>query len=321
MALAERHLPAPIRHVERKRPPGLLANIARHWADYLYVLPALLVMLVVIGYPLVSTIFLSFHEITTRNERVFTGLDNFRQILTDPQVRFWQITANTLYWTIGSTLFAFLIGFGAALVLHRDFRGRGVIRALLLIPWVISHVAAAYVFRWILHSDYGLLSGSLIEWGIIDRPLVLLDSKQWVMPSVIGVNVWKEFPFVMIMLTAGLQTIPEGLLRAARIDGASAWQSFWHVTVPHLKSVIVVTMLLLFVINLNSFTLVWLMTGGGPANSSALWITQIFKLAFVGTPQRGLASAFSVILFLLMLSLAYYYVKALTGGSKERRAA
>jgi multiple sugar transport system permease protein len=321
MALAERHLPAPIHRVERKRPPGLLANIARHWADYLYVLPALLVMLVVIGYPLVSTIFLSFHEITTRNERVFTGLDNFRQILTDPQVRFWQITANTLYWTIGSTLFAFLIGFGAALVLHRDFRGRGVIRALLLIPWVISHVAAAYVFRWILHSDYGLLSGSLIEWGIIDRPLVLLDSKQWVMPSVIGVNVWKEFPFVMIMLTAGLQTIPEGLLRAARIDGASAWQSFWHVTVPHLKSVIVVTMLLLFVINLNSFTLVWLMTGGGPANSSALWITQIFKLAFVGTPQRGLASAFSVILFLLMLSLAYYYVKALTGGSKERRAA
>ena len=321
MALAERHVAAPIPRPAGRRRPGLLADIGRHWADYLYVLPALLVMLVVIGYPLVSTVFLSFHEITTRNERVFTGLANFREILTDPQVRFWQITVNTLYWTIGSTLFAFLIGFAAALVLHREFPGRGVVRALLLIPWVISYVAAAYVFRWILHSDYGLLSGTLIEWGVIDRSLVLLDSKQLVMPTLIGVNVWKEFPFVMIMLTAGLQTVPEGLLRAARVDGASAWQSFWHVTAPHLKSVIVVTMLLLFVINLNSFTLVWLMTGGGPANSSALWITQIYKLAFVGTPQRGLASAFSVILFLLMLSLAYYYVKALTGGTKERRAA
>jgi multiple sugar transport system permease protein len=319
MAVAERRVVAPLGRAQPRREPGVLASIGRHWADYLYVLPALLVMLVVIGYPLVSTVWLSFFEITPTNERVFRGLANFREILSDPAVRFWQVTANTLYWTIGSTFFAFVIGFGAALVLHRDFPGRGVIRALLLIPWVISHVAAAYVFRWILHSDYGLLSGTLLEWGVIDRSLVLLDSKQWVMPSLIGVNVWKEFPFVMIMLTAGLQTVPDGLLRAAKVDGANAWQAFWHVTVPHLKSVIVVTLLLLFVINLNSFTLVWLMTGGGPANSSALWITQIYKLAFVGTPQRGLASAFSVILFLIMLSLAYYYVKALTADSRSRR--
>ncbi len=319
MALADSRVLTPARPRVGRR-PGRLSEVRRRWADYLYVGPAILVMLLVIGYPLVYTVFLSFHETPPRTgERIFNGVTNYRDILSDP--RFWKITSNTLYWTVGSTFFAFVLGFGAALALHRPFPGRGVVRAILLIPWVISYVAAAYVWRWILHSDYGLVSGSLIDWGLIDRPLLLLDSKDRVMPTLIGVNVWKEFPFVMIMLTAGLQTIPEGLLRAARIDGASAWQSFWHVTVPHLKSVIVVTMLLLFVINLNSFTLVWLMTGGGPANSSALWITQIFKLAFVGTPQRGLASAFSVILFLLMLSLAYYYVKALTGGSKERRAA
>ena len=107
------------------------------------------------------------------------------------------------------------------------------------------------------------------------------------MPTLIAVNVWKEFPFVMIMLTAGLQTVPEGLLRAARIDGASTWNQFWHVTVPHLKGVILITTLLLFVINLNSFTLVWLMTGGGPANASQLWITEIYN---IGLPLPAIRS-------------------------------
>ena len=224
---------------------------------------------------------------------------------------------NTIYWTIGSTLFAFILGFGAALALHNPFPGRGVVRALLLIPWVISAVAAAYVWRWILHSDYGLVSGMLMSWGVIDRPLVLLDSKSYVMPTLIAVNVWKEFPFVMVMLTAGLQTVPEGLLRAARIDGASTWNQFRHVTVPHLKGVILITTLLLFVINLNSFTLVWLMTGGGPANASQLWITEIYNIAFRSL-QYGLASAFSVILFIIMLALGYFYVKALTVNAPRR---
>jgi multiple sugar transport system permease protein len=197
-----------------------------------------------------------------------------------------------------------------------------VVRAILLIPWVISAVAAAYVWKWILHSDYGLLSGSLVNWGVIDRPLVLLDSIDLVMPTLIGVNVWKEFPFVMIMVTAGLQTVPEQLLRAARVDGANTWQQFRHVTLPHLKGVLLITTLLLFVTNLNSFTLVWLMTGGGPANASALWITEIYKIAFASLGY-GLASAFSVILFLIMLGLGYFYVKALTGNSTNaaRRAA
>lgn len=291
-------------------------RIAKHWADYIYVLPALLVMLVVIGYPLIYTVWLSFHATPPRTgDWVFNGVANYQEILTNP--RFWRITGNTIYWTIGSTLFAFILGFGAALALHNPFPGRGVVRALLLIPWVISAVAAAYVWRWILHSDYGLVSGTLMSWGVIDRPLVLLDNKSRVMPTLIMVNVWKEFPFVMVMLTAGLQTVPEGLLRAAKIDGASAWNQFWHVTVPHLRGVILITTLLLFVINLNSFTLVWLMTGGGPANASQLWITEIYNIAFRSL-QYGPASAFSVILFIIMLALGYFYVKALTANAPRR---
>lgn len=295
---------------------SLPSRIRKHWADYLYILPSLLVMLVVIGYPIVYTVFLSFHATPPRTgEWAFNGVANYQEILTDP--RFWRITWNTVYWTIGSTLFAFILGFGAALVLHQPFRGRSVVRAILLIPWVISAVAAAYVWRWILHSDYGLVSGTLMSWGVIDRPLVLLDNKSRVMPTMIMVNVWKEFPFVMVMLTAGLQTVPEGLLRAARIDGASTWNQFRHVTLPHLKGVILITTLLLFVINLNSFTLVWLMTGGGPANASQLWITEIYNIAFRSL-QYGPASAFSVILFIIMLGLGYFYVKALTANAPRR---
>ena len=300
---------------------GLLQNIVHHWADYIYVMPAIGVMVLVIGYPIVYTIWLSFHDTPIRTgEHIWNGLDNYDRILTEPRLRFWQTTKNTFVWTIGSTAGAFILGFAAALVLHKQFIGRGVVRAILLIPYVISAVAAAYVWKWMLHSDYGLLSGALKDWGIMDENLVLLDSKDRVLPAVIVVNIWKEFSFVMIMMIAGLQTVPEQLLRAARVDGAGVWQQFTHVTLPHLKNVILITTLLLFVANLNSFTLVYLMTGGGPANASQLWITQIYSIAFQKLGY-GLASAYSVILFLVMLAAGWYYVRILTqGGSKRSEA-
>ena len=315
-------LNAPAPRVPRTE-PGVLKRMRRQWSDYLYVAPAVLVMVVVIGYPLVYTVYLSFFDTPASGGQTYTGVSNYGDIVFGEGAMarttrtFWETTRNTLYWTVGSTFFAFVLGFGAALVVQRKFIGRGLVRAILLIPYVISYVAAAYVWKWILNSDYGLFSGMLIRWGIIDRPMVLLDSIDRIMPTLIMVNVWKEFPFVMLMMLAGLQTVPEGLLRAARIDGAGVWNQFWHVTLPHLKGVVLITTLLLFVINLNSFTLVWLMTGGGPAGASELWITQIYKLAFNGL-HYGTASAFSVILFLIMLSMGYFYVRALTGGAKRR---
>ncbi|HWV36473.1 MAG TPA: sugar ABC transporter permease [Thermomicrobiales bacterium] len=300
----------------RPRKRNLLLQIKDHWADYMYIMPALLVMVLVIGYPLFYTVYLSFFDTPpSTGGRVFNGIDNFTTILQSE--RFWMITKNTFYWTVFSTLIAFILGFGAALVIQREFFGRSVARGILLIPWVISYVAAAYVWRWICHSDYGLLGGMLMEWGITDQRLILLDSTRWVMPSLIVANVWKEFPFVMIMLLAGLQTVPDQLMRAARVDGANSWNQFVHVTVPHLKNVIVITLLLLFVTNLNSFGLVWIMTGGGPANASQLWIIEIYTLAFRSL-RFGLASAFSVILFIFMLGIGFFYVKALTAGDNER---
>jgi multiple sugar transport system permease protein len=124
------------------------------------------------------------------------------------------------------------------------------------------------------------------------------------------VNIWKEFPFAMVMVLAGLQTVPDQLLRAARVDGAGHWHAFWHVTFPHLRSVSTITVLLLVVTSINSFTIPWIMTGGGPAGASHIWITAIYEMAF-GRLRFGPAAAYSVILFVILMSLGYFYVRAL----------
>jgi multiple sugar transport system permease protein len=292
--------------------------VVRHRADYLYVAPAIAVMLLVIAYPIWFTLYLSFFSTPPNlamDEKQFVGLANYWRILGAES--FHEATINTLVWTIVSTAIAFVLGFGAALALNHARAGRGLMRGTLLVPYVISAVAASYIWRWLYHSDFGVIGALWVRFGLSDRPLNFLDNTETVMAALIVVNVWKEFPFAMIMLLAGLQTVPEQLHRAAMVDGAGAWQRFWHVTVPHLKGVTLVTVLLLAVQNLNSFTIPWIMTGGGPAGASEIWITHIYQIAF-GRIRFGLASAYSVILFAVMMALAWVYVRALTRGDENR---
>ena len=299
------------------RREGLFARIYRHRADYLYVLPAIGVMLLVIAYPIYYTVYLSFFNTPPNlalEDKIFVGVENYSRVLASDA--FHEATRNTIVWTLWSTFFAFLLGFGAALGLNRVFRGRGLLRGVLLIPYVISAVAASYLWRWILHSDFGVIGAFTTATGLTARPINFLDSRDNVMASLIVVNVWKEFPFAMIMMLAGLQTVPDQLLRAARVDGAGAWNRFWHITVPHVRSVMLVTVLLLLVTNLNSFTIPYIMTGGGPAGASEIWITHIYQIAF-GRIRFGLASAYSVILFVVMMAMGYFYVRALTQGDDK----
>jgi multiple sugar transport system permease protein len=303
------------------RDPGVLARMWTNRADYMYVLPAILVMLVVIAYPIYYTVDLSFFKTPPGlqlRDKVFVGAENYQAILTSPV--FWTVTVNTMIWTVVSTIVAFILGFGCALALNRDFFGRGILRAILIIPWVISAVAASYVWKWIYHSDFGVVGAVMVQLGIVDRQPNFIDSVHTVLPSLIVVNIWREFPFAMIMLTAGLQTVPEQLLRAARVDGASAWQRFWHITFPHLSGVSMVTILLLAVANFNSFIVPWIMTGGGPSNASHIWITHIYELAF-GRQRWGVAAAYSVLLFIILMILGYFYVRALTGNDRKEKGA
>jgi multiple sugar transport system permease protein len=285
------------------------------------VLPALVVMLIVIAYPVYYTAELSFYRTPPSlqlRDKIFNGLENYEAILTSRV--FWKVTGNTIVWTVASTVFSFLLGLGCALSLHREFVGRGVLRAVLLIPWVVSAVAASYVWRWLYHSDFGVIGAALVQLGITDGPPNFIDNVDTVLASLIVVNIWREFSFAMIMLMAGLQTVPEQLLKAARADGANAWQRFWHVTFPHLKGVSTVTVLLLAVANFNSFIIPWIMTSGGPSNASHIWITHIYELAF-GRQRWGVASAYSVLLFVILMVLGYFYVKALSRGDDKRQGA
>ncbi|WP_286720752.1 sugar ABC transporter permease [Devosia sp. 63-57] len=289
-------------------------------ADYLYVLPAIIVMLIVIAYPIYYTIELSFFKTPPGlqlRDKIFVGTENYSAILSSDV--FWKVTVNTFIWTIASTLIAFVLGYGCALALHRDFFGRAILRAILIIPWVISAVAASYIWKWIYHSDFGIIGAVMVQLGIVDRQPNFIDNVNTVLPSLIVVNIWREFPFAMIMIMAGLQTVPEQLLRAAKVDGASAWQRFWHVTFPHLRGVSTVTILLLAVANFNSFIVPWIMTGGGPSNASHIWITHIYELAF-GRQRWGVAAAYSVLLFIILMVLGYFYVRALNGNEKEQGA-
>ncbi|MGN6487177.1 MAG: carbohydrate ABC transporter permease [Devosia sp.] len=286
--------------------------------DYLYVLPAIVVMLIVIAYPIYYTIELSFFNtpasLSLANKQ-FNGLDNYVTILTSPI--FWKVTWQTIVWTVLSTFFAFLLGLGAALALHREFRGRAMLRGLLLIPWVVSAVAASYVWKWLYHSDFGAIGALLNQLGLANGAVNFIDNTNTALYSLIVVNVWKEFSFAMIMLMAGLQTVPETLLRAAQVDGASPWQRFWHVTFPHLSGVSTVTILLLVVQNFNSFIIPFIMTGGGPVGSTQIWITHIYELAFL-RQRWGVGSAYAVLLFIIMMTLGYFYVRALTRGDDSR---
>ncbi|MGJ8583829.1 MAG: carbohydrate ABC transporter permease [Marinosulfonomonas sp.] len=298
---------------------GLFARIKDHRLDYLYVLPALGVMMLVIAYPIYYTFFLSFYRTPpslAMSDKIFNGVQNYVTVLSSS--KFHEVTINTIVWTVWSTLISVILGLGAALVLNREFIGRGILRGLLLIPYVISAVAASYIWRWIYHSDFGVLGAILFQFGFIDDKLNLLDNVDRVLPSLIVVNVWKEFPFAMIMILAGLQTVPDQLLKAAQVDGAGAFERFRHVTLPHLKGVMVITVLLLFVANLNHFTIPWIMTGGGPAGASDIWITHIYQIAF-GRIRFGIASAYSVILFGVMVVIGYFYVKALTSGDERSK--
>lgn len=301
-----------------RREPGVWGRVYRHRADYMYVLPALAVMFLVIGYPVYYVVYLSFFNTPpslAMADKIYAGLDNYGRILASNSFR--DVTLNTAIWTVFSTFFAFVLGFAAALALNREFVGRGILRGILLVPFVVSAVAGSYVWRWLYHSDYGVIGAFTVAVGLTDQPINFLDNVDRVLPSLIVVNVWREFSFAMIMMLAGLQTVPDELHRAAWVDGASAWQRFWHVTVPHLKGVTLITVLLLVVNNLNGFIIPWIMTGGGPAGASEIWITQVYQLAF-GRIRFGLASAYSVILFIVMMTLGYFYVRALTRGDDRR---
>jgi ABC-type sugar transport system permease subunit len=279
---------------------------------YLYVLPCLLVLAVVLGFPILFVIWMGFNQVSLTLGFTWRGLANYARVLQ--QRDFLVALGNTMYFSVASVAFHLLIGIVLALLLNRRFRGRRLVRTVVLIPWMLAYVVGALTWRWIANSSYGILNEVLVRLGLIKEYVPWLGKASTAMPTVIVAHIWKQSPFIMLMLLAGIQAVPAEQYEAAHLDGANAWSSFWHITVPNLRRVILITATLDFIWSFKSFDLIYVMTGGGPGISTEVLSTTIYK-TFFSAMQFGQGASMAVLLTIVVLALSYLYV-LLMGKSK-----
>ena len=274
---------------------------------YLLLAPALLIMLSVVIIPIINAVSMSFqsYNLTRPKKIAFIAFQNYEKILQSSQ--FWSSLGRTGIWVLWGVGLQFVFGFALALLLNKNFRGRGIVRSVSLIPWVTPGVLIALMWRWILDGNYGVLNDILKILGIISDNIAFLASKQFAMPSVIMTIVWQGIPFFALMILAGLQSIPEELYEAANIDGASGLQKLFYVTIPSLKNTIFVTTMLRIIWVANSVDVIYNMTEGGPAFATQTLSVYIYKEASV--LNMGYASAMAILLMLVLMVAAIPYLR------------
>ena len=273
----------------------------------LLIAPTVLIFCAVIVYPLVSAVYLSLFQVFTPTlEGSWVGLENYRTLLGKNE--FWSSLWTNIVWTVGTLTLQIVCGVGMALVLHQNIWFRSLARSLILFPYFVSTVVAVLVWKWVFNDLYGILNHLMIVAGLIDFPIDYLGSMPNAMISVILVGAWKYFPFVVIAVLARLQTIPDALYEAARIDGAGPIARFWDVTLPQLREVLVVIIMLRAIWDFKEFDLIYLLTGGGPVTSTQTLPLLVYKEAFK-LNQMGMASAYAVVMMAIMLVFMLVYIR------------
>jgi multiple sugar transport system permease protein len=290
------------------------AALRKHLPAYLFVLPCAAVLFLMMYNPVVRTFVYSFSRVELPSFATsWVGTQNIARVFSLPAVP--QVLWNTLVWVLGTIVCRFLLGFWAALALNTEVRGRLLLRTLALLPWTVPSIVAANTWRWMLQADIGLVNGFLNKWGLDALALNWLGSPHTALGSVLAAYTWAGYPFVMIMLLAGMQGIPEDLYDAGKIDGASSTQAFFHITLPSLKNVIVILVLLEIISGFNSFDLLFVMTAGGPGGASEILGLFIYRLGFANFDFAG-ASAVSTVLIVVAIACFLLYVPA---SARRRR--
>jgi len=269
--------------------------------------PALLFLLAFVAYPFLYGIYISLTDLMTGRAAHFVGLENFVANAYDPG--FWQVARNTAVYTGGATVFKLLGGLALALVMNHQFRGKKAVRAAFLLPWIVPTVLSAIAWMWIFDPTFSVINWVLVHAGLMARGPSWLGDSTLAMVSVIIANVWRGIPFYAITLLAALQTIPMDLYEAAAIDGASSGQRFRHVTVPFLRPVLAIVTMFSVIWTFSDFQLVYVLTGGGPANATNLFATYAFNIA-MGAGQLGQGASIALSMFppllLVILAIAVY---------------
>jgi multiple sugar transport system permease protein len=281
----------------------------------LLIAPTVLIFCAVIVYPLVSALYLSLFTIFTPTLKGdFIGFGNFAKLWASPE--FWRSLWNTILWTVLTLTLQITLGVAVALMLHQNMAFRALARSLVLFPYFVSTVVAVLVWRWLFNDLYGVLNHLMLTAGLIRAPMDWLGSMPNAMISIILVGAWKYFPFVVIAVLARLQTIPDALYEAARIDGAGPIARFFDVTLPQLREVLVVVILLRAIWDFKEFDLIYLLTGGGPVISTQTLPLMVYKDAF-GLNDMGRASAVAVSMMLVMLTFMIVYLRHAGAGDRE----
>ncbi len=285
---------------------------SRNVLGFVFLLPAAAILLVFLTYPLGLGVWLGFTDTQIGRAGVFIGWENYQDLWSDPV--FWLSVFNTILYTVVASIVKFALGLWLALILNEKLPFKAFFRAIVLLPWVVPTVLSAIAFWWIYDAQFSIISWSLMRMGIIDHPINFLGDPTLARASVIAANVWRGIPFVAITLLAGLQTISPSLYEAATLDGAGAWQRFWHVTLPMLTPIIAVVMTFSVLFTFTDFQLIYVLTRGGPVNSTHLMATLSFQRAIPGGHLgEGAAIAVAMIPFLLAAILFSYF------GMQRRR--
>jgi multiple sugar transport system permease protein len=295
--------------------PSLRRWLGRDFAlGYSLILPLLVVIFLLLAYPIGMALWITLQDKTIGLPGRFIGLENYRALLVEDPF-FWQVVRNGFLFTVGSVALKLVMGMIMALVLNQPLRWRGLFRGLLLMPWVAPTVVTALTWRWMLDLT-GVLNLTLRDLGLMRAPTPWLAQYGTAMLALILVNTWRGFPFFGITLLAGMQAIPQELYEAAEVDGASLWQRFWHITVPSLRTVILVVTILSTIWTFNDFGIVWLLTGGGPGHATDVFATYTYKLGFV-TSRLGYGQTVSVMLAPVLIAIIMFLSPLMLRGESE----
>jgi multiple sugar transport system permease protein len=286
------------------------ARIREAGTALLFLLPLLVLVVALIVYPVYRAVWLSLTDKLVGYPERFVGLQNYFYLAADDT--FHQVIRNSFVFTVVSVGLKVVTGVLMALVLNNVIRGRNFFRGLFLLPWITSTVIIALTWRWMFDAfpGRGFFNSVLLDLGLLSRPIAFMATPEGAMMAVIVANWWRGFPFFGVSFLAGLQAIPRELYEAASVDGATTWHRFWHITLPGLKHVMVVTILLTFIFTINDFNIVYVMTRGGPGTATQVFATYSYEVAFNALRWgRGVTiSIFVVPLLIALIPLVSRYL-------------
>lgn len=280
---------------------GLTAAQKDRLSGVLFILPSFLALVLLVIYPMLNGFYTSLFNTNLVNRNTFVGLKYYGELFTKSD--FFTSLLTSLKFTCFVVAGHFLVGGGLAGLLNKPFKGRMAFRAILVLPWVIPEVSIGLVWKWIFNPVYGLINFYLLQWGWISEPVAWLSNPQTAFPIVVFISVWKGFPLIMLLVSAGLQTISSDILEAGVIDGTNKLQSILHIYLPSLKPVLLSALILDTLWWFKHFTLVWMTTAGGPENATNLVSIDIYKTAFEYF-QYGQAAARSVLVFVICVIIS-----------------